>query len=61
MPTGYYVSLTELAQDYGWEPVPADRNWRTFYPGVRFWQFEKRDGLTWEQAMLEIYEAEELK
>ncbi|MEM8862671.1 MAG: hypothetical protein AAGD96_30550, partial [Chloroflexota bacterium] len=55
IPAGYYVSLTELAQDYGWESVPADRNWRTFYPGVRFWQFEKRDGLTWEQAMFELY------
>lgn len=60
VPTGYYVSLTELARDYGWESVSADRNWRTFYPGVRFWQFEKRDGLTWEQAMLELYEADEL-
>ncbi|MEM9773886.1 MAG: hypothetical protein AAF902_04855, partial [Chloroflexota bacterium] len=61
IPAGYYVSLTELAQDYGWEPVPADRNWRTFYPGVRFWQFEKRDGLTWEQAMLELYGPEQLE
>ena len=61
VPSGYYVSLTELAKDYGWEPVPADRNWRTFYPGVRFWQFEKRDELTWEQAMLEIYAAEALE
>ena len=61
VPAGYYVSLTALAEDYGWEPVPADRNWRTFYPGVRFWQFEKREGLTWQQAMLEIYDAEELE
>lgn len=61
VPTGYYVSLTELSKDYGWEPVAADRNWRTFYPGVRFWQFEKRDELTWIQAMLEIYSTEDLE
>ncbi len=61
IPSGYYVSLTELARDYGWEPVPSDRNWRTFYPGVRFWQFEKRDGLSWEEAMLEIYNADQLE
>lgn len=61
IPTGYYVNLTTIARDYGWEPVPADRNWRTFYPGVRFWQFEKRDGLTFNEAMLELYDANQLE
>ena len=60
IPSGYYVNLTALARDYGWESVPAERNWRTFYPGVRFWQFEKRGNLTWEEAMLEIYTPDEL-
>ena len=60
IPAGYYVDFTELAADYGWERVPSTDNWRTYFPGVRFWQFEKRDGLTWESAMLEIYEREAL-
>ena len=61
IPTGYYVDFTALAEDYGWMRVPADEAWRTFYPGIRFWHFEKRDGLTWEAAMQELYGAEELQ
>ena len=50
------MDFTDLAADYGWERVAATSNWRTYFPGVLFWQFEKREGLTWESAMLEIYE-----
>ena len=60
IPAGYYVDFTRLAADYGWSRVPAAANWRTFYPGIRFWQFEYRQGLTWEQAMLELYTPEEI-
>jgi TolB protein len=55
IPAGYYVDFTALAADYGWQWVPATANWRTFYPGIRFWHYENRQGLTWQQAMLEIY------
>ncbi|PID87221.1 MAG: hypothetical protein CSB13_00355 [Chloroflexi bacterium] len=55
IPGGYYVDFTNLAADYGWERVPADANWRTFFPGIRFGHFENRQGLTWEEAMLQIY------
>jgi len=61
IPAGYYVDFTDLAADYGWERVPATSNWRTYFPGVRFWQFEKREGLTWESAMLEIYARDTLE
>jgi hypothetical protein len=61
IPPGYYVDFTALAAAYGWERVPADVNWRTFFPGVRFWQFEKRQGLTWETAMRELYTLIELR
>jgi hypothetical protein len=51
IPTGYYVNFTALAADYGWSRVPAEPTWRTFFPGIRFWHFEKRQGLSWEVAM----------
>ncbi len=60
IPAGYYVDLTQLAADYGWERVPSGRIWRTFFPAVLFWRFEKREGLTWEEAMLELYTHKEL-
>jgi TolB protein len=59
IPAGYYLDFTELAADYGWERVPAAANWRTFFPGIRFWHFENRQGLSWEEAMLEIYAEKE--
>ncbi len=60
IPAGYYVDLTELFADYGWERQPADRTWRYNFGGVLFWMFVKDDGLTWEQAMLELYTQDEL-
>jgi hypothetical protein len=60
VPSGYYVDLTQLFADYGWERLPADRSWRYNFGGVSFWEFVKSDGLTWEDAMLEIYSADEL-
>jgi TolB protein len=32
VPPGYWVDVTSLAAQYGWERVPALPNWRTFYP-----------------------------
>jgi TolB protein len=55
IPHGYYVDFTELAADFGFERLPANQNWRTFYYGARFNEFVLKDGLTWEQAMLELY------
>jgi TolB protein len=61
IPAGYYVDFTALAADYGWNRVPAADNWRTFFPGIRFWHFQNRQELTWEQALLEIYTADEIR
>jgi TolB protein len=58
IPAGYYFDFTALAADYGFERLPALPNWRTYYHGSRFNQFVFREGLSWEQAMLEIYPAE---
>lgn len=56
-PSGYYLDFTALAADYGFERLPALPNWRTYYHGSRFNQFVFREGLSWEEAMLEIYPA----
>ncbi|HET7011397.1 MAG TPA: hypothetical protein VFI11_11535 [Anaerolineales bacterium] len=58
IPGGYYVDLTRLAADFGFERVPAMGNWRTYYQAARFNEFARTDGLTWLEAMLEIYPPE---
>lgn len=59
-PPGYFIDLTELASRYGWERLPALRSWRTSLPNSRFNQFISRDGLTWYEAMMELYPPEAL-
>ena len=59
-PAGFYVDFTALAEDYGWQRVPALANWRTFFHGIRYWHFENRQELTWQEAMLELYTADEI-
>lgn len=58
LPQGFFIDLTEIAADFGFERVPAISNWRTFFPAARYNEFARTDSLTWEQAMLEIYPAE---
>jgi TolB protein len=52
---GYFLDLTQLAMDYGFERIPALPNWRTYYPGARFNEFVFRQNLDWLEAMLELY------
>ena len=58
LPDGYYVDLTKLAADYGFERVPAMSNWRTYFQAARYSEFARTDGLTWLSAMLQIYPPE---
>jgi len=55
MPRGYYVDLTQMAADYGWDRVPAEPDWRDNFDVRNYWVFQKRDGLTWYDAMRELY------
>ena len=57
LPPGYYVDFTTLAEDYGWQRVPALGNWRVFFDAVMYRRFEHRDGLSWLSAMREVYSA----
>ena len=55
VPPGYYVDFTTLAADYGWERVQAIYAWRSYYPDVEWWHFQKTDGLAWWDAMKQVY------
>ncbi|MCC7206430.1 MAG: PD40 domain-containing protein [Anaerolineae bacterium] len=60
-PPGYYVDFTQLAEDYGWSRLPSERQWRTSFPSLLYWEFNKRDGLSWDEAMLELFPREQVE
>lgn len=60
MPQGYFVDFTELAADYGWFGYPATSDWRANSNGINYWMFYKPDGLTWLDAMRELYTDDQL-
>ncbi|MHB8628524.1 MAG: TolB family protein [Aggregatilineales bacterium] len=60
VPSGYYVDFTALAADYGWQRVPAGREWRALATALLYWEFERRDGLTWDQAMQQLYPPDQI-
>lgn len=55
IPSGYWLDLTSLALQYGWERQAAMINWRTFFNGTRFNEFANTQGLDWRTAMLKLY------
>jgi TolB protein len=58
VPPGYWVDFTNLAQEYGWERIPAQNNWRTYFAGTQFNEFVITGGMDWHTAMLELYPAD---
>lgn len=60
VPAGYWIDVTSLAQAYGWERLPSLPTWRTYYKSARFTTFAMTGGLTWYQAMQELYPVEAL-
>jgi TolB protein len=58
IPPGYWIDFTTLAQQYGWERLPALTNWQSYYPGARFNQFAITQGLAWTDAMLQLWPPE---
>lgn len=60
IPHGYWIDFTELAARFGWQPLPALLNWRTYYPAARFNQFVMTHGLDWNAAMAQFYPPEAL-
>nr|MCU0476323.1 DPP IV N-terminal domain-containing protein [Anaerolineae bacterium] len=60
IPSGYYIDLTELAEDYGWQAYPAGSDWRLNFNAINYWMFYKPDGLTWLDAMRELWTEDQL-
>ncbi|HRE46928.1 MAG TPA: hypothetical protein PLD47_04325 [Aggregatilineales bacterium] len=60
IPKGYYVDFTQLAADFGWERLPSERQWRSNFPSLLYWEFDKREGLAWAEAMFELYTQAEI-
>lgn len=61
IPSGYWLDFTALAAEYGWHSVAALRRWQTYYPDTDWWHFQKTDGLSWVEAMREVYPQEEIE
>jgi TolB protein len=55
IPPGYWIDVTSLARQYGWQRMPALPDWRTFYRGARFTEFALTAGLDFYSAMLQLY------
>jgi TolB protein len=58
IPSGYWVDLTSVAIQYGWERLPALTEWQTYYAGARFNELAFTQGLDWYHAMLQLYSPE---
>jgi TolB protein len=58
---GYYVDLTELMWQYGWRRIPSLPNWQRDFYALEYWHYQKEDGLTWWDAIHEIYTPPEIE
>jgi TolB protein len=58
IPEGYWIDFTALALDYGWQRFPALSNWQSYFQGTRYNVFAITSGLTWENAMLQLWPPE---
>ncbi|MDX9993302.1 MAG: hypothetical protein RBS68_14770 [Anaerolineales bacterium] len=55
IPPGYWIDFTGLTRAYGWQRHPSQTNWRTYFKGALFNEFVIPGGLSWREAMLELY------
>jgi TolB protein len=64
-PRGYFVDFTGLAAQHGWRRIAAqerdDFNWRSELLALEYWHFERRDGLSWYNAMHLVYDDKTLE
>ena len=61
VPAGYYVDLTQIAADFGWQNAPALRGWQSNFSAIQYWDFHNTGGLSWDAAMLELYTTQQLQ
>lgn len=51
---GFVYDFTAAAESVGFVRIPAWSGWQTKYNRREWWHYEKRDGLTWDAAMLQL-------
>jgi TolB protein len=65
VPYGFYVDITELAREYGWDRISSHDepgfDWRTNKLAAEYWHFQNTQGLNWYAAMREVYSESDLK
>ena len=59
-PSGYWVDFTDLAQNEGWERIPAQSIWRSYYPAIRYNQFILTGGMDITTSLSQLYPPEAL-
>ncbi len=60
IPQGYWVDFTALAEAYGWKRFPAETFWQFSEKASRYQYFAFTQGLSLEEALGQVYSAEEL-
>jgi hypothetical protein len=59
IPPGYYLDVTALGERYGWSRIAAyelnDFHWMRDSTATEYWHYQYVEGLTWYQAMSQIY------
>lgn len=71
IPAGYYVDLTAVAREYGWERISSyddvDYSWTWHFLAFEYWHYQKRAendaskrSLSWYEAMSQVYPPEVL-
>jgi TolB protein len=64
-PSGYFVDFTALAAQYGWRRIAAQEresfDWRSELLALEYWHFERRDGLSWYDAVNLVHDDTTLK
>jgi TolB protein len=61
VPQGYYVDMTELMRQYGWQRIPSLANWQRDFYALEYWHYQKEDGLTWWESIHEIYTPQQIE
>jgi len=59
-PSGYWIDFTDLAQNEGWERIPALSIWRSYYPAIRYNQFVVSGGMDIHSSLSQLYPPEAL-
>ena len=65
IPYGYFVDLTALAREQGWERITShdrpDFHWHWHFLALEYWHLQQRGDHSWYAAMQEVYEPEMLQ